>query len=66
MKLFLVIKPVFLCLVYFRMKLLYVTELNGLLHCTIVGGFVNDRLDIWGWRLLELEGMMGSNDASEA
>ena len=66
MELFLIIMPVFLCLGYVRMKLLYVTELNGLLHCTIDGGFVDDRLDIWGWRLPELEGMMGSNDASEA
>ena len=66
MKLFLIIMHVFLCLSYVRMKLLYVTELNGLLHCTIVGGFVNVRLDIWGWRSLELEGIMGSNDASEA
>ena len=66
MKLFLIIMRVFLCLGYVRMKLRYVTELNGLLHCTIVGGFVNDRLDTWGWRSLELEGMMGSHDATEA
>ena len=46
MKLFLSIVRVFICLGYVRMKLLYVSELNGLLHCTIVGEFVNDRLDV--------------------
>ena len=44
---FLIIMRVFLCLGYVRMKLLYVTELSGLLLCTIVGGFGNDRLDTW-------------------
>ena len=45
MKMFLIIGRVFLCLGYVLIKLLYVTESNGLLHCTIDGWFVNDRLD---------------------
>ena len=44
MKLFLITMRVFLCFGYVRMKLLYVTELNGLLHYIIVDRFVNDRL----------------------
>ena len=44
MKLFLIIMRVFLCLGYVLTQRLYVSELKGLLHCTIVGGFVNDRL----------------------
>ena len=32
--------------VFFLTQLLYVTELNNLLHCAIGDRFVNDRLDI--------------------
>ena len=38
-------------------QLLYVTELNNLLHCAIGDWFVNDRL-VMGWRSLELDETM--------
>ena len=41
---FLIIRRVFLCLGYVLTQLLYVTELNDLLHCVIGDRFVNDRL----------------------
>ena len=40
-KMFFIIRRVFL---YVLAQLLYVTELNGLLHCAIDDWFVNDRL----------------------
>ena len=43
-KMFLLIGRVFLCMGYVLTQLLYVTELNNLLHCAIYGWFVNDRL----------------------
>ena len=43
-----------LCLGYVLTQLLYVTELNNLLHCAIGDRFVNDRLDT-SWRSLELD-----------
>ena len=43
-KMFLLIRRVFLCLGYVLTQLLYVTELNNLLHCAIDDWFVNDRL----------------------
>ena len=63
-KMFLVIRRVFLCLGYVLMKLFYVTELNDLLHCAIEIGSSMIGWP-WGWRSLELDGMMGSHDASE-
>ena len=45
-KMFLFTRRVFLCLGYVLTQLLYVTELNNLLHCAIGGRFVNDRLDM--------------------
>ena len=45
-KMFLFTRRVFLCLGYVLTQLLYVTELNNLLHCTIGDRFVNDRLDM--------------------
>ena len=63
-KMFLLIGRVFLCLGYVLTQLLYVIEMNNLLHCTIDDWFVNDRVAM-GWRSLELDGMMGSHDASE-
>ena len=41
---FLIIGRVFLCLGYVLTQLLYVTELNDLLHCAIGDWFVNDQL----------------------
>ena len=46
MKMFLIIGRVSLCLSYVLLKLLYVTELDGLLHCTIDDWFVIDRLNM--------------------
>ena len=43
-KMFLLIGRVFYCMGYILTQLLYVTELNNLLHCTIDDWFVNDRL----------------------
>ena len=43
-KMFLFTRRVFLCLGYVLTQLLYVTELNNLLHCAIGDWFVNDRL----------------------
>ena len=43
---FLFTRRVFLCLGYVLTQLLYVTELNNLLHCAIGDQFVNDRLDM--------------------
>ena len=43
-KMFLIIRRVFLCLGYVLTQLLYVTELNNLLHSAIGDWFVNDRL----------------------
>ena len=43
-KMFLIIRRVFLCLGYVLTQLFYVTELNDLLHCAIDDWFVNDRL----------------------
>ena len=37
---------VFLCLGYVLTQLLYVTELNNLLHCAIDDQIVNDRLNM--------------------
>ena len=45
-KMFLFTRLVFLCLGYVLTQLLYVTELNNLLHCAIGDQFVNDRLDM--------------------
>ena len=45
-KMFLVTRRVFLCLGYVLTQLLYVSELNDLLHCAIGDWFVNDRLDM--------------------
>ena len=45
-KMFLFIRRVFLCLGYVLTQLLYVTELNNLLHFAIGDWFVNDRLDM--------------------
>ena len=45
-KMFLIIRRVFLCLGYVLTQLLYVSELNDLLHCAIGDWFVNDRLDM--------------------
>ena len=45
-KMFLFTRRVFLCLGYVLTQLLYVTELNNLLHCAIGDRFVNDRLDM--------------------
>ena len=43
---FFIIRRVFLCLGYVLTQLLYVSELNDLLHCAIGDWFVNDRLDM--------------------
>ena len=43
---FLLTRRVFLCMGYVLTQLLYVTELNNLLHCAIGDRFVNDRLDM--------------------
>ena len=43
-KMFLLIGRVLYCMGYILTQLLYVTELNNLLHCTIDDWFVNDRL----------------------
>ena len=43
-KMFFIIRRVFLCLGYVLTQLLCVTELNDLLHCAIDDRFVNDRL----------------------
>ena len=43
-KMFLLIRRVFFWMVYVLAQLLYVTELNNLLHCAIDDWFVNDRL----------------------
>ena len=45
-KMFLVIGRVFFCMSYVLTQLLYVTELNNLLHFAIGDRFVNDRLDM--------------------
>ena len=45
-KMFFIIRRVFLCLGYVLTQLLYVSELNDLLHCAIGDWFVNDRLDM--------------------
>ena len=45
-KMFFVTRRVFLCLGYILTQLLYVSELNDLLHCAIGDWFVNDRLDM--------------------
>ena len=45
-KMFFVTRRVFLCLGYVFTQLLYVSELNDLLHCAIGDWFVNDRLDM--------------------
>ena len=45
MIMFFIIVRVFLCLGDVLMMLLYVTELDGHLYCTINDWFVNDRLD---------------------
>ena len=45
-KMFLLIRRVFFCMGYVLTQLLYVTELNNLLHCAIGDWFVNDRLDM--------------------
>ena len=64
-KMFLFIRRVFFCMGCVLTKLLYVTELNNLLHCAIDDWFVNDRLAMGGWRSLEMDGTMGSHDANE-
>ena len=64
-KMFLLIGHVFFCMGYVLTQLLYVTELNNLLHCAIGDWFVNDRLDMG----LEIAGTgldNGSHDANEA
>ena len=43
-KMFLLIGRVFFCMGYVLTQLLYVTELNNLLHYVIDDWFVNDRL----------------------
>ena len=45
-KMFLVIGRVFFCMSYVLTQLLYVTELNNLLHCAIGDWFVNDQLNM--------------------
>ena len=45
-KMFLLTRRVFLCMGYVLTQLLYVTELNNLLHCAIGNRIVNDRLDM--------------------
>ena len=45
-KMFLFTRRVFLCLGYVLTQLLYVTELNNLLHFAIGDRFVNDMLDM--------------------
>ena len=45
-KMFPVTRRVFLCLGYVLTQLLYVSELNDLLHCDIGDWFVNDPLDM--------------------
>ena len=45
-KMFLLTRRVFLCMGYVLTQLLYVAELNNLLHCAIGDRFVNDRLDM--------------------
>ena len=45
-KMFLLTRRVFSCMGYVLTQLLYVTELNNLLHCAIRDRFVNDRLDM--------------------
>ena len=45
-KMFLLTRCVFFCMGYVLTQLLYVTELNNLLHCAIGDRFVNDRLDM--------------------
>ena len=45
-KMFLLTRRVFFCMGYVLTQLLYVTELNNLLHCAIGDRFVNDRLDM--------------------
>ena len=42
-KMFLLIGRAFFCMGYVLTQLLYVTELNNLLHCAIGDWFVNDR-----------------------
>ena len=43
-EMFLLIRRVFFSMGYVLTQLLYVTELNNLLHCAIDDWFVNDRL----------------------
>ena len=45
-KMFFLIKRVFFYMSYVHTQLLYVTELDNLLHCAIGDRFVNDRLDM--------------------
>ena len=47
-KMFLLIRRVFFCMGHVLTQLLYVTELNNLLHCAIGDWFVNERLEIAG------------------
>ena len=56
-KMFLLIKRVFFCMGHVLTQLLYVTELNNLLHCAIDDWLVNDRLAMG----LEIAGT-GRND----
>ena len=63
-KMFLLIRRVLFCLGYVLTQLLYVTELNIsriaplMISSSMIGW-------PWGWRSLELDGTMGSHDASE-
>ena len=56
-KMFLLIRRVFFCMGYVLTQLLYVTELNNLLHCAMVIGSSMIGWS-WGWRSLELDGTM--------
>ena len=64
-KMFLLIRRVFFCMGYVLTQLLYVTELNNLLHCAIGDWFVNDRL-VTGLEIAGTGWDSGSHDASEA